>query len=285
MKRRERVQTIDISLILAGAFALVLFLVITPLQATAQVVCPTTSTADSDGDGFTDAQECAGLSLSVGNLFGQTASIPLCASGIARSQCVDPNSRDAFVIVTRATTSLIPSDPFQFISASQSAGGLGITIHEISTTRTDRKVTDVSPQLAARLRESLDTSAVILGSSNQGITLDLATVFTQRIANFVNSKCVANTICVDSKSATNAVDTNAEVIAHYIRHTIAHELGGHVLTLAPVYNARYGGNHYQAGTKVVMEQNVTYTSKGGTITWNISSLYTDPDRAGVRLLP
>jgi hypothetical protein len=263
--------------------ALGLLFVVGPMPSNAQVVCPSTSTADSDGDGFSDAQECTGLTLSAGNLFGQATSIPTCGSGIARSQCLDPNSKDAFVIVNRASPSRIPANPYQFIQAAQSAGGLGTTVHEITSTRPDRIVSDVSSQQAARLRESLDTSDVILGSANQGMTLDLATVFTQRIANFVTSTCAGSSICTDSNAATNGVDTASEIIDHYIRHTIAHELGGHVLTLAPVYNSRYGGNHYQSGTKVVMEQSVTYTKKSGRVTWYISSLYTDPDRAAATL--
>jgi len=288
MKQKRATRSVNLTMILASAIVLTLTLTIVPKQAkAAPVTCPTASTVDSDGDGFTDAQECAGITLSVGNTFldGRFTIAP-CIPGVPaadRANCMDPNSRDAFVIVTRASPTRIPSDPYKFTSALQPAGGLGITIHEISTTRTDRRVTDVSPQLVARLRESLDTTDVILGSSNQGIALDLATVFTQRIANFVNSVCVAGITCVDSNSAANGVDTTAEVIDLYIRHTIAHELGGHVLTLAPVYNARFGGNHYQSGTNVVMEQSLVYTKKGTKVTWYISTLYTDPDRAGIKL--
>ena len=286
MKQKQTTRSVNVKIILASAFALALALMIVPTRATALVTCPTLSTADSDGDGFNDALECAGITLSAGNAFGGATFVPTCTVGIARSLCVDPNSKDAFVIVTRATPSLIPSDPFRYIEASTAAGGLGLAVHEITTTRTDRKVSDASPQLAARLRESLSPATStdnILGSANLGITLDLATVYTQRIVSFVNSVCVGGTTCVDSISLTNGVDTPSEVIDQYIRHTITHELGGHVLTLAPVYNARYGGNHYQAGTKVVMEQNVTYTKKGTKVTWYLSTAYTDPDRAGVRL--
>jgi len=293
MKQKQTIRSLNLKrLLFIAAVVLFLGLVIMPQHSMAQVACPGTSTADSDGDGFTDAQECAGITLSQGNLFGGATRVPTCTGGVARDQCVDPNSKDAFVIVTRATPSLIPSDPFRYIAASTSSGGLGIAVHEITTTRTDRKITNQNadgtiggslwPQLAARLRESLDISDVILGSANQGIALDLATVFTQRIVNFiVNSVCLANVICVDSTAPT--VNDRAAVIEKYIRHTIAHELGGHVLTLAPVYNSRYGGNHYQSGTKVVMEQSVTYTSKSGKVTWYISTAYTDPDRAGIKL--
>ena len=246
MKQKRTIRSVNLPMILASAIVLALALIIVPKQATAQVVCPTLSTADSDRDGFTDAQECLGIILIDGNAFpnGTRTILSCTAGGTAqdRSNCVDPNSRDAFVIVTRASPTRIPLDPYKFTSALPSVGGLGITIHEINTSRTDRVVTNqiadgsigavLWPQLAARLRESLDTSDVILGSANQGIALDSATVFTLRIANFVNSVCVAGIACVDSNSAATGVDTAPEVIELYIRHTIAHELGGHILTLA-----------------------------------------------------
>ena len=253
-----------------------------PTRAVALVTCPTTSTADSDGDGFTDAQECAGITLDLGT--GLPVFIPPCVQGVARASCVDPNSKDLFVITVRATPSLIPIDPYRFVTAPPSAGGLGITVHEITVAQaaSDRRVSSVSLQKAARLQESLDTSDIVLGFSNQGIALDSAFTFTQRITNLVNSICVAGSTCVDSNAAANGINTPPLVIQHYIRHDIAHELG-HSFALAPDYNARFGGNHYQAGSNVVLEQNVTYTKKGTKVTWYISSAYTATDQTAAKL--
>ena len=260
----------------------VLVLPILQSRAAVQVTCPTLSTADSDGDGFTDAQECAGITLDLGT--GVPVIFPPCIPGLSRASCVDPNSKDLFVIAVRGTPSLIPTDPYKFVSIPQSAGGLGITVHEITEAQaaSDRRLTSMSFQKAAKHRESLDTSDVVLGSSNQGMALDFATTFTQRISNLVNSVCVAGTTCVDSNSATNGINTAPLVIQHYIRHDIAHELG-HSFTLAPDYNARFGGNHYQAGTNVVLEQNVTYTKKGTKVTWYISTAYTATDQTAAKL--
>ena len=71
MKQKQTTRSVNLTIILASAFALVLPLIIVPTQVSAQVVCPGT-TADSDGDGFTDAQECAvgGITWSTENVFG-----------------------------------------------------------------------------------------------------------------------------------------------------------------------------------------------------------------------
>jgi hypothetical protein len=266
------------------AVAVLAAIIILPIETHAQVTCPTTSTADSDGDGFTDAQECAGITLNLAQGVPQVT-FPACTPSLNRASCMDPNSKDLFVIAVRANPSLIPTDPYKFVGAALSGGGLGITVHEITEAQVaaDRKVTSVSLQKAARLQESRDTSDPnVLGSSNQGIALDLATTFTQRIANLVNSVCVTGTTCVDSNSATNGINTATLVIQHFIRHDIAHELG-HCFALAPDYNSRFGGNHYQAGANVVLEQNVTYSKKGTKVTWYISTAYTATDQAAVKL--
>jgi hypothetical protein len=282
MKQRERGGSVKLKMLLAAASALALAVILVPTRVTAQVTCPTASTADSDGDGFTDAQECAGITLNLGTAAQVT--IPACVPGMARSSCVDPNSKDVFVIAVRANPSLIPADPYKFVTGAPSAGGLGITVHEVTATQVaaDRTVMAGVGQKAARLQESLDTSdQTVLGSSNQGIALDLATTFTQRITNLVNTVCVAGTTCIDANFPTT-INTPLLVAQEFIRHDIAHELG-HSFALAPDYNAKFGGNHYQAGSNVVLEQNVTYTKKGTKVTWYISVAYTSTDQAGAKL--
>lgn len=290
MKKR---QTIELKVILMLVAVVALALAILSSHAQAQVTCPGTAT-DSDGDGFTDAQECTGITLSGGNTFPGGTFIDTCAAGVSaadRPNCVDPNSKDLFVILIRATPSLIPSDPLKFISAPQAAGGLGIATHEISTTRTDRLVTSVSSQLAARITESPDTNGTNLGVSFQGMALDDGIVFTERIRSLVNSVCDATiNTCVDSATGISATTTRPipasdPLIQHFIRHTTAHEGCGHPCDIAPEYNARFGGNHYKAGTVVVMEQNVTYSKKGTKVTWYISTTYPDLDKAAANTLP
>ena len=58
--------------------------------------------------------------------------------------------------------------------------------------------------------------------------------------------------------STTALLVNT-VISTFIKNTIAHE-ASHSMALAPKYDSRYGGNHYQTGTNVVMDQSVYYTT-------------------------
>lgn len=282
MKKR---QIINLKVILMLVAVVALALAILSSHAQAQVACPGTAT-DSDGDGFTDAQECAGITLNLGTAAAVT--FPVCASGLAsndpaRALCVDPNSKDLFVILVRATPSLIPSDPLKFISAPQAAGGLGIATHEISPNQaaSDRKLVFGLSARAVKITESLNTDGTGLGESNQGMLLDDATVFTQRIVNLVNSVCAGTTECKDNATSF----TGQALIDHFIRNTTAHEGCGHPCDVAADYNARFGGNHYKAGTIVVMEQHVTYKKAGANVTWYISTTYPATDQAAANTLP
>jgi len=288
-------------LILISALALAVLPIQAPVHAA--VNCSTvssTSTTDSDLDGFTDYQECNGITLGDGSPF------PGKNSGVARANRLDPDTKDVFVILVRATpTSNIPlkgTSPtdyagdaaywFAFVSNPVSAGGLGITLHPLLPTQvvsnTLRNVT--SSQEAARVTENLDTSSTNpLGFSNTGTPdgLDLSTIYTQRIINFIKSACgsaygTAN--CADSSGVwDNTATGNLALTQKYILHTIEHEVG-HVLgPLAPVYNANYGGYHYKSGTNVIMDQSVYYTSKGGKVTFYNGTTYTSADQSGVKL--
>jgi hypothetical protein len=283
MKKRRRIKaSMGLELVAVAALVVALLLAMPPTEARAQVTCPTASTADSDGDGFSDTLECTGITLNLGTAAPTTF-------------VTDPNVKDLFVIMVPANSSLIPTNPYQFITAPKSAdgvtpAGLGIAVHEISANQAaaDRTLVSGVSAKAVKITENLSTDGTALGQSNQGIALDLATVFTQRIANLINSVCdatIPDASCVDSNSATNGVIGRTAVREHFIRHTIAHEGCGHSCDIAPEYNSRFGGNHYKAGSLVVMEQNVTYSKKGTKVTWYISNLYPGPDQAAASPIP
>jgi hypothetical protein len=247
-----------------------------PDFAFAAVSCPTTSTADSDGDGLTDAQECAGVTLAIGG------SLPACpVNPTNRSACVDPNSKDFFLAVVPASPSLMPSpipspgfDPFAFFTQ------LGLTAHKIDPTLLPaNRVVITTPVVikAVRVTESLDTNGDVLGICNQGTPQDLdgCVVYTQRILNFINSTCDA---------VGDTTTDRQKVFRDYVLHTIAHETGHTLGGLAAQYNASYGGNHYKTGAGYFMDQSVKYTTKSGTCTFSVFqnwNLTLDP--AGVKL--
>jgi hypothetical protein len=244
---------------------------------------------DSDGDGFTDYEECCGIALANGSHF----------NGFKEGgDCLDPNNRDLFVIlIPAAQNSKIPSNEFMYASA------LPIRIHSITpdkaTSNPDDYTLDriVSPnsaltpqQKAVRLTEDLTpydpTKPLLpLGISGEGTpnSRDNATIYTERTDGLVRHVYTNNNIAFP--------DNLQDIIDTYIRHVIAHELGHMIRPLAPVIQADYvsfGGYHYKSGTtynkeNVILDQYVKYTVKGGNVTFYIGTIYTPADIAGIIL--
>ena len=268
MKKRHCIR-LKVSLRFMAVAALVLALPLT--QARAQVNCATVtagSSTDSDRDGFT------GIDLDLGT--APARHFPTCVgTTLTRDQCLDPNTKDLFVILAPATPSLIPSDPLRYVSTPQSTGGLGIATHVLTPDQagSDRRVTSASPQPAVRCTEDLNPTGNILGISNYGMGLDACVVFTKRVTNFVNSVY-----------ASVGKTPPAGLIDDYIRHIFAHEVG-HTISLAATYDSRYGGYHYKSGTIVVMEQAVKYTVKGSKVTFYVSTAFATQDPPEANLLP
>lgn len=251
---------------------LVITVLVAQTPAYAVVNCAAATSADADSDGYTDIEECAGLTLLDGTV------VPNCGAGTGPVGCLNPDAKDLFVIIVPATpSSLLPSNPLAYLSA------LGITTHTITVAQagTDRSIT--SSQKAVKVTESLDTSETILGIANYGTPngLDLATIFTARIKNFVTSKCTAAgiTTCKEYYTGLTVMD---DIINHYMKNTIAHEIG-HITSLTSTYNSRFGGYHYKTGSGVVMEQSCEYTSKVSTVTFYIPSVYASSDPAAAKL--
>lgn len=228
---------------------------------------------DYDNDGFTNAQECDGITF-VGS--GATFTGYINRGQAARTGYLDPAGEDLFFFLVRASNSLIPASTPEGIYSA----GLGVATHEISPSDADVNRYVTPTQKAVRITESLDTTGTIFGSAWQGSPneLDGATVYTQRIKNFVNGKCPSTVTCKDSTGQATGAQN---VINLYIKNVIAHE-AGHVTKLTPVYSSRYEW-HYAAGSGTVMEQSAKFTSKGGTVTFYLSQQYTPADVAGVGL--
>jgi hypothetical protein len=247
-------------IILALAITLVL-----PQFPAYAVDCGTAGLGDYDSDGFTDEMECDG--------------IPTVDGATVFS---NPNLKDLFIYLVPTATSNLPENPLEYITDSTAAGGLGIIVRSIDPAlATDvRAVTSASPQKAIRITESTDTSSTdVLGYANCGTPngLDNAVIYTQRITNFIDTKC-SGKVCED-----NAGITDINLIKNkFIKHTIAHE-SGHMMNLTTTYNSRFGGYHYKTGTNVILDQSVLYTDKAGKVTWYLGTDYTAADQAGVKL--
>jgi hypothetical protein len=274
-----------------------------PDQGWPAVLCPVPagSVVDSDGDGFTDAQECTGITTA-----GTTPKLfPTCNGILPRVDCVDPNSKDVFIIYKPATTgSLLPVQfsPFGPLTIScrrpnntswcgtaseirfTGFSSLGLTVHQLAPAQaaTTRQVSNVSAQKAVRVSESLDASSPdVLGYCQWGRPsgLDGCTIYTTRARNFINAKCNA---AGDAPTNTNRDQVFLAYATFLALHEAGHSLGG----LAARYDAKFGGYHYPATSNVVMAQAVQYSTQGGVCTWHIPSAWNlGLDPPGVKLLP
>lgn len=279
-KRRQRESSVVVALIAAGALVVALILAVFPNQAGAAVDCTAVLAAgetgvDSDNDGFTDFQECSGITTA-----GTTpTTFLLCAPNPPdRTQCVDPNSKDLFVIYAPvASGSLLPAglNPFGVVTAYgvtfNGLSALGITVHVLTPGQaaTDRTVTSVSTEKAVRAAESLDTNGTILGNCQWGMPggLDGCVIYTQRIMNFITSTCAGLAIVTPAGAASDA----NQVALAYAVHTFLHETGHSTGGMTATYNSSYGGYHYKCGAGTLMEQCVTYSTKAGKCTFNMST--------------
>jgi hypothetical protein len=239
----------------------------TTVQAAESVVCTPTSEPDSDGDGFSDAEELAGITIN-GVLYDD----------------LDPYYPDAFIEVDKANVSLLPDDALAFLRES----GLEVTFHElpegtlnaIGTERIVLQRSDGTCQKAVKIYEHrtyYGDCYVILGETKgQGPPnndLGPVHVYTDRIKCFVETKNLCGSVneCVDNfgETTANAINRNLNL------NTVAHE-GGHRYKLNTVFNPRYGGWHDKEGAGVLMEQSSKVTSRKNKVTFYISDKFSDP---------
>ena len=277
MKKRKTRRYL---LILGFLGLAVLLLNAGPLSTRARAVdCPAVENSiDSDKDGFTDYQECYGITMYDDSLFPGRAT----SGNYSRDQRLDPDTPDLFVILRPASPSNLPANPLELVSRSQAEGGLGVTVHVITdpSAPADRMVSPDSPQKAVRITEDLDPVGIILGEANQGTPngLDNAFIYTNHIIDFIDTTCAEGSSCIDAGTGYSG----QALIDLYIKHVIAHEVG-HMTMLAAEYNSRFGGYHYKAGSDVIMEQAEVFTIKKGVGTFYISQHYAEPSQVGLLL--
>ena len=241
---------------------------------------------DCDRDGYTDAQECAGLTTPAAGL-----AFPSCrVTPTAQPACLDPAVSDLFVKFEKAAnsayTELGITDASAFGLITQATGGLPIRVHVLAAnvvlpaTPQPNAITSRQAALVVReVRGAPSTTCPItapLGAMN-GVTstngAGIAQIFTQRIIDHVS--CVYASA---NQSATSAAATADKITM--IRHTTSHETT-HANRLAPDSVDRFGGNHYKTGTGCVMDQSSTYTTKNGVVIFATPLAYCGPDVAAV----
>lgn len=237
---------------------------------------------DCDRDGFTDQEECVGLTAPPAAFaFPSCRVVPT-----AQPECLDPAKSDLFVKFEKTTnsayTELGITDAAAFGLITQATGGLPIRVHvrpgNVALPATPQPNAITARQAALIVREVRGTPSTTcpitspLGAMN-GVTstngAGIAQIFTQRIIDHV--RCVYTSV---NQSATSAAAT-ADKIA-MIRHTTAHETT-HAHRLAPQSVQNFGGNHYKTGSGCVMDQSSTYTTKNGVVKFVTPLAYCGPD--------
>jgi hypothetical protein len=267
-----------------------IMLVIVPATVYAAFDCTVAGSGDYDNDGFTDYQECNGFTLADGTLF------PGVASALARSERLDPETKDLFVIIVPLANGSLMTDASGNLITDPTAtlANVGIAAHVIvavsgSATEhwvANRQVSTNPSQYAVKITEDPDGTLksgrnyLPFGDSHYGTPNDLdgATVWTQRIKNYVEQvACTTNAPCTDEVSGASGRDA---VINAYIENVMAHEVG-HVMKLTDVSISKYNGNHYAPGSDTVMEQSILYKTsrKDGSVTFPIPQAYAAGDDA------
>ena len=280
MKRRKGLKLMMVmALITAASLVITVYLTQTPAHAAVDCSSATANT-DTDGDGFSDLDECNGITFA-GTAGGTFKGYNNKTSN--RNEYLDPNSKDLFVILVPASgTSHLPTDPFYFIYSPTAAPsyGLGIATHQITINqaKTDRTVSLQSTQKAVRVTESLDkpvdsSGNKILGSSasmhGTPNDKDTATVYTLNIEDHANINIYGGT-------------APSDFVLNYKRHSIAHEIA-HSLMLTTRYDRKIG-YHYASGTGVILDQQVYYsTSGGGDPVVNLGITFKSGDQSGAVL--
>jgi hypothetical protein len=185
---------------------------------------------DTDKDGFAETTAITlptGMSLAA---YPNDRSLPLCATGIPRDKCIDPATKDLFVIIQRGATScpavsicnkpcsptygrndipMPPYDPNNNLDprldplALVRTGGLGVTTHELiqASGYTSQAIADY---FAVKVIEDLNPCSSWMGFSTFG-TFDapyaggIATVWPEYIKNWIAEKCSVACFKIKSK--------------------------------------------------------------------------------------
>jgi hypothetical protein len=267
----------------------IIMLAIVPATVHAAFDCTVAGSGDYDNDGFTDTQECTGITLADGSTIEGANS----SASIARENRLDPETKDLFIIVVPlANGSLMANAGNLITDPTATLANVGITAHILMGSfwamSEDRTVAQSgSAQNAVKITEDPDGTLksgrnyLPFGDSHYGTPngLDGATVWTQRIKNYVETVACPNAgdPCTDAVSGANGTGA---VVNAYITNVIAHEVG-HVMELTNVSISKYNGNHYAPGSDTVMEQSIVYktSKKDGAVTFTIPQAYAAGDEA------
>ncbi len=242
-------------------------------------------TNDTDGDGIMDYDECKGISIN------------------NTTVTFNPTTQDLFYLVATPGQWFPTNNPLQYISSpvldsNRNPYGLGMVVHQITPSQIKRKTDRIInfPNSNQKAVQVTDNTAMtgdlnLLGFSNTGTPngLDLSTIYTSHIVNFISSVCgslYGTPNCVASTGETGD-DLVRKYVLHTVNHEVAHTMGPLVSTYSPTY-----GYHYAPSSTApsIMDQSVCsktlldpITNLVTKVTFYIGTTFTPADQAGVRL--
>lgn len=294
-------HSISLNLGLLVLAALVLAVGALPNEAWAVDCGSATLAGDADQDGIPDRVECNPGEFTF--LSGLPALTPCQGdpppTGDTRS-CLDPDSKDAFVVLVKPASGSILAEivnlsntsPFEFLfqprvctgdldrrgnCTTGKTDGLGLRVHvvEVINTPLDASARLVIPDC----QECHEQGIQILQGAIQ-ITENLqASPISGRMSTYGTPTHCPDVGCIQDadgivftqriKDQVNGVYNDGrdhpDDWVPYIKRTLAHEIV-HALALTVKYVSKNGGNHHSADDKdAVMQQYVTYSTSGGIV--------------------
>jgi hypothetical protein len=302
-------KTKNIRYILVFALAATLSLTVSSKQTQAAYSCPGTdagticynadgprSDCDSDADGYTDAQECTGITLPFGALEGDPGSVTYKYGASFTENNMDPTQKDLFLIIVDAEdpgndecsgqSSLLPADLLYPSTNPESLLGLGLNVHVINDSQAGPGQAITSGpdgQNAVKMTESCSTADLdVAGEAIPGIPNRNAlsgTVFTYVIQTKINNACQSGFTCYDGDTLSDADTLRIKHIINTFNHEVGHMLG------LSVNIDRKVGNHWKVGTGNELDQFVdcSSNSRKRTASCSVPDTHGAPDIAGYRL--
>lgn len=247
-----------------------------------------TSTTDTDGDGFTDYEECFGFTAAgttQPDIFGYKQD----AGTATTPDRLDPAKPDLLYLATNEKGDGDLTDPNSLLVKAMAtlpngvlnvyANGLNIRAHRVYlanvNTGTDRLVISGNTTTrAARIAEVLTPANIAAKDTALGLTPEgkpsvssvYSKIFTKRIYDNVYANCASDTACSIAKTLP-LIKLRNEIVSYYILQVVAHEMG-HGSLLA---KANTDGYYHYSKSGSVMDPSVVFSRGVYTIPTNFNS--------------
>jgi hypothetical protein len=195
----------------------------------------------------------------------------------------DPEKPDLFIQLVRTSPSMLPENPFEFITRETET--FFMDVHVIGEADAQGQLISGTPgspgtQYAVKLKENLSANAGDLGVSQIGVPTQIreGSVFPLRIQADVDQACALQATCIAVNSAGVTVAEGRDAIYNYLAQEVcSHEIF-HMLGRVVPKNRKVDYHYPMLG--YIMDHHMTYkvSNKAHTVTWTIHDRWAkDPD--------